>query len=224
MAFITVKNAQEAARHVYSNDDFRNFTMIGGFFDPKNDTLMGWNDASPAGGASGAVYRYNGAQNQYIVAFRGSSPKDKKDWVVDDLQIGFRVRADRANDAINYGHQVKAQYAGATIVVVGHSLGGYLAQVVGATCGLPFISFNAPPAGYMFKGGVTKTYKNGVNLRVNWDPVSRAPGKHVGPLITLPHYGRDIHKAHGNDALELSMSRYEHRDMAAVGFVRVKNI
>jgi hypothetical protein len=228
MSHMTVQHTSQAAKHIYKNIDFQGFTLLGGFFDPKNDLTLGWHKDGDAGGASAGVYKYNNGQNQYILAFRGSagSPlKRHKDWVVDDLQIAAGLTVDRANDAIKYAGQVKSQYRGAFILVVGHSLGGYLAQVVGVEHDLAFITYNAPPAGFTFpsRHGAWH-YKKGVNMRVNWDPVSRAPGRHIGPLITMPHHGANILDAHTNGAIEKSMSRATYKDNIAMAFITRNNM
>jgi len=225
---ITLDHTAQAAKNIYKNTDFQGFTLLGGFFDPKNDLTLGWHKEGDAGGGSGGIYKYNNGIDQFILAFRGSSGsplKGHKDWVTDDRQIGMQQTPDREAACVDYARRIQWQYRGAFILVVGHSLGGYLAQMVGVKCNLPFITYNAPPAGYHFKAGdAPLKYKEGVNLRINWDPVSRAPGKHIGPLITLPHYGNNILDAHTNGAIEKTMARYEHRNMAATGFIRVKNI
>ncbi|MDB5378367.1 MAG: hypothetical protein JWR00_2813 [Rubritepida sp.] len=227
MPYMTVKHSAQAAKAIYKNNDFENFTLLGGFFDPKNDLTLGWHKDGDTGGASAGIYKYNNGKDQYILAFRGSagSPlKGHKDWLTDDLQIGARITVDRASDCIKYAKQMQFQYRGAFILVVGHSLGGYLAQVVGVECGLSFITYNAPPAGFTFhsRHGAWN-YSNGVNMRVNWDPVSRAPGRHVGPLITMPHYGGKIWDAHTNDAIERSMSRAAYKDNVAKAFITRNN-
>ena len=222
MPDMTVLHTAEAAKSIYKNNDFEGFTQLGGFFDPKNEDRLGWSKEGDAGGGSAGIYRYNGAAQQYILAFRGS--KGGKDWKVDDLQIGLRMTVDRASDCIEYAKRLQWQYAGAFILVTGHSLGGFLAQCVGLVCDLPFITYNAPPAGSVYKGtGLVSKFKKGVNLRINWDPVSRAPGRHIGPLITLPHVGNNVMNAHTNGAITKSMAQASYRNTEAMTFITARN-
>lgn len=222
MPHLTVLHTQRAVEAIYENDDFEDFTLMCGFFDPKNDVTLGWKKAGDAGGGSAGLYKYNAGKNQYILAFRGS--KGAKDCKVDDLQIGLSITVDRANDCINYTRQLRDIHKDAFILLAGHSLGGYLAQVVGATLDMPFISYNAPPAGSVYRNDPSLLgFKKGANLRVNWDPVSRAPGKHVGPLMTMPFAGTWPHLAHTNAEVEKSMARCVFKHNVAMAFITRNN-
>ncbi len=226
-AYTTVMDAALAAKSIYKNEDFEGFTLLGGFFDPKNDDRLGWAKAGDGGGGSAGIYKNNYTASQYVLAFRGS--KGNKDWVVDDRQIVLNTRVDRVNDCIKYANQLIRQYdvlgGKASILVVGHSLGGFLAQVVGVMCNLPFITLNAPPAGRALSGhGTAWKFREGANLRVDWDPVSRAPGTHIGPLITMKHYGFNIADAHKNAAVLKSVERSGYADSAARAFITAANL
>jgi hypothetical protein len=223
MAYMNVLDTALAAKNIYKNLDFEGFTLLGGFFDPKNDDRMGWAKEGDAGGGSGGIYKYNNGDNQFILSFRGS--KGDKDWKVDDVQIAFNKTVDRASDCIKYARQLQWQYPKAFILVVGHSLGGFLAQVVGVECDMAFITYNAPPAGRALSGvPAAQNFKKGVNLRVNWDPVSRAPGRHIGPLITIPHYGANIANAHTGAAFVKSVERSSWKSNTAMAFITRQNM
>ncbi|MBR0647281.1 Mbeg1-like protein [Plastoroseomonas hellenica] len=222
MSYMTVRQTAEAAKAIYKNNDFEGFTMLGGFFDPKNNDRLGWAKEGDAGGGSAGIYKYNVGKDMFILSFRGS--KGGKDWKVDDVQIGLNMTVDRASDCIKYARQLQWQYQGAFILVAGHSLGGFLAQVVGVECDLPFITYNAPPAGRAFSGSrAAKRFDKGVNLRVNWDPVSRAPGRHIGPLITMPHVGMKLHDAHTSAAFMRSIDQAAYKDLPAMAFITAAN-
>jgi len=235
MPFITVGDTAKAAKAIYKNNDFEGYTLLGGFFDPKNTNRFGWEKAGDAGGASAGIYKFNGHKDMYILSYRGSSNSPftkgdgRKDWTVDDAALAAGMTPERASDCITYAQQLKLQYKDAFILVVGHSLGGYLAQVVGVKCDLPFITYNAPPALGTFSGSLadgTKAHKfrKGCNLRIDWDPVSRlTAGSHVGPVITLPHVGINILNAHTNGAIEKSMAEAEFRDTVAMAFITAAN-
>lgn len=222
MSLLTVKHTAEAAKAIYKNNDFEGFTQLGGFFDPKNDDRLGWKKDGDAGGGSAGLYRCNAMASNYILAFRGS--KGAKDWKVDDVQIGLNTEVDRASDCIGYARNIQAQYPQASIMVTGHSLGGFLAQVVGVVCNLPFITYNAPPAGRaLARNPAAQRFRMGVNIRINWDPVSRAPGRHIGPLVTLPHVGMNILDAHTGAAFMKAIERAKFRDLSAMSYIFQKN-
>jgi hypothetical protein len=222
MTYMTVRHTAEAAKAIYKNNDFEGYTQLGGFFDPKNDDRLGFHKENDAGGGSAGIYKYKIAAEQYILSFRGS--KGGKDWKVDDVQIARSITIDRASDCIGYANQIKAQYPKAFILVTGHSLGGYLAQIIGVECDLAFITYNSPPAGNAFAGNAAHKFKKGVNFRVNWDPVSRAPGQHIGPLITLPHVGMNVANAHTSAAFMKSMEQAKFKDTIAMAFITRQNM
>lgn len=223
-SLMTVMDAARAADAIYSNADFEGYTQLGGFFDPKNKDALAIGDQN-AGGGSGGVYRFNKGAGQYMLSFRGTV-MGSKDMYVDDVQAAFEFRVDRAADCIAYAQQVKSQYPGAIILVTGHSLGGFLAQVVGVECDLPFITFNASPASRaLVNTPAAYGYRTGVNLRVKWDPgASMAAGRHIGPVVTIPHYGINILNAHKMSAMLVSLERSEFRDTGAIPFISRQNM
>jgi hypothetical protein len=233
--FIIVSDTAKAAKAIYKNVDFEGYTLLGGFFDPKNTNRFGWEKEGDAGGASAGIYKFNGHKDMYILSYRGSSNSPftkgdgRKDWTVDDAALAAGITPERAADCVGYAEQLKKQYAGAFILVVGHSLGGYLAQVVGVKCDLPFITYNAPPALGTFSGNLADgtralKFKLGLNFRIDWDPVSKFTlGSHVGPVIVLPHVGINILDAHTNDAIEKSMARSKYADMVAMALITAAN-
>jgi hypothetical protein len=236
MSFITVDDTAKAAKHIYKNTDFQGYTLMGGFFDPKNTNRFGWAKKGDSGGASAGIYKFNGHPDMYILSYRGSanSPFTKgdgrKDWTVDDATLGAGLMPERAADCVRYAQQLKNQYPKSFILVVGHSLGGYIAQVVGVKCDLPFITYNAPPAlgtfsGKLADGIAAGKFKQGVNLRIGWDPVSKlTAGKHVGPVITMPLVGTGVFGAHTNGAIEKSMAQSKFKDILAMTFITAANI
>ena len=217
MGYLTLLDTANAAKSIYKNADCDRLTLTGGFFDPKNNDRLGWQKAGDAGGGSGGLYEFNAGTNKFIISFRGS--KGDKDWHTDDRQIALNWTVDRASDCIKYAKGIKASKPGADIVVVGHSLGGFLAQMVGAMCDLPFVTYNAPPAGRQ----TSAPNARGINIRVNWDPVSRAFGKHVGPLISLPHYGGNIFDAHTSAAYIKSVKESKFCDLPVHTVITVAN-
>ncbi len=226
--YITVNDTAMAAKSIYKNLDVQDerFVLTGGFFDPKNDDRLGFAKDGDAGGASTGLYKFKYHANMYIISIRGS--KGKKDWVDDDVSIGAGNMPDRASDCVKYVNGLKQIYKDSFLLLVGHSLGGYLAQVVGVKCDLPFVTYNAPPALGTFSGKIAggtaaHKFRQGLNFRVNWDPVSKAPGSHIGPVVKLPHVGFNVLNAHTNGAIEKSMAQAKFKDMAAMAFITASN-
>lgn len=191
---ITILDCAEAASAVYKNLDFPNWVLIRGIYDPKNTAVR-------EEGYSIGMYSRFGIPDLYIISARGSAKgKLTKDWTDDDVSIGMGRTPDRYAAAVAFTRATMQRFPG-TYIVVGHSLGGHIAQMVGVMCDLHFVTFNAPPAigtwsGRLPNGVNPSQFKKGLNYRVNYDPVSKISGKHVGPLVTLRLYGKAIAGAH----------------------------
>ncbi|MBR0658767.1 DUF6792 domain-containing protein [Neoroseomonas oryzicola] len=191
---ITILDCAEAASAVYKNLDFENWVLVRGIYDPKNTAVR-------QEGYSIGFYSRLGIPNLYIISARGSAKGlTTKDWMDDDLSIGVGRTPDRYAAALAFTQATMQRHPG-TYMVVGHSLGGHIAQMVGVMCNLHFVTFNAPPAigtwsGTLPNGVNPAQFKKGLNYRVNYDPVSLTSGTHVGPLVTLRLYGKSIPSAH----------------------------
>ena len=223
---ITVFDCALGIKAIYKNEDFENFQLMQGFYDPKNSAV---GDAAYSIG----VYKYLPNPDTFMLSIRGSAKSfTTKDWTDDDASIGLGRLPDRTNDSQDYTRKIvrlyRQLYEDPFIIIVGHSLGGFIAQYLGVVCSLPFITFNAPPAlrafGGKFPDGTqARNFKLGLNFRVNYDPVSKAPGKHVGPLVTLPLGGQKHAGAHKAGAVVESCSQAGYRDRSAEGEIARRN-
>jgi len=125
---------------------------------------------------------------QLVVAFRGTD--DKMDIVSDAaivLQLGPLTQYIDALNVFRLWSQVERWQS---VSVCGHSLGGALAIMVGATDNVPSVTFDRPPmaAAATVGIGIRRFMKaNIVNFRGNFDPVSSlaALGPQFGPMIEL---------------------------------------
>jgi len=123
-----------------------------------------------------------------VIAYSGTNLKNFGDLTA-DLKIGLNQIPNQINNAKTIYHQVKDMSNGRPIFIVGHSLGGALAQIIGALKRVPFITFNAPgmrtqleTQGTAFKG--TARVTKGLNYRMENDAVSKS-GTHIGEVGTL---------------------------------------
>jgi len=126
----TVMNAAQAANAVYDS----------------SPRLEGWTLKSlrPSGSTigdafQGAVFMCGG---EMIIAFKGTS--QKRDFVA-DAKLAVGMNTYQYADACEFVEQ-SVGYAD-TVYLVGHSLGGAIAQVVGNRLNLRFVTFNAPGVG-----------------------------------------------------------------------------
>lgn len=181
--YITIGDCGDAAAAIYKNENFGEFTLSEGRYDPKNAAVG-------EEGYSVGLYLHKGDKNLQIISARGSAKgKTTKDWTDDDVSIGVGRTPDRYAEALNFTQYLQFTSPKTKYIIVGHSLGGHLAQMVGVMCNIPFVTFNAPPAlgswtGKLPNGVKPENFNQGLNYRVNWDPVSKCSGTHVGPLIT----------------------------------------
>jgi hypothetical protein len=128
-----------------------------------------------------------------------------------DIRIGVNVIPNMAGSAFAMVGWAKQNFKTVPISIVGHSLGGGLAQVVGNWAGLPFISFNGPgmvshlkmSAFNIFKPMQmlrSATAKNtsdsvGICFTIKGDLVGEF-GYHVGYEVVLPRLNANM-SAHG---------------------------
>ena len=94
-----------------------------------------------------------------VISFRGTE-KDKGD-IENDIRMGTKFLPSQYVDAHNFYLQVKSIFPNKKIVFTGHSLGGALAQIMGAETGNETVTFNAYGAGDLMQ----KDNIKGTNIR-----------------------------------------------------------
>ena len=187
-------------------------------------------------GMDGGVFR-NRETNELALVFRGTetcdfpcSFKELEDTASDalaDAAIGAGVVSDQFKDAFRFAQSVISRNPGAKITVAGHSLGGGLAQAVGATLGLETFAFNSSPVPDHF----FDTYR--ITLPAEeledlifviadvHDPVSNTDktGKiyldshHVTPLIQFNFKLKEMLSSRKVDLLDLRFDRHSITDL-----------
>ena len=103
-----------------------------------------WQAGTQANGFQGAILEND---QEVICAFKGSKTgvTFKQDWLVSDVQIALNMIPNQTTSALEMVDVAKRYLSGnKPISIVGHSLGGGLAQLVGFILGIPFVSFNGP--------------------------------------------------------------------------------
>lgn len=163
------------------------------------------------------LYKVN---NKQVISFRGT---DGIGDVKPDAQMLFGVVPNQYYSARSaYKAILNSRYVKKREVdyLTGHSLGGGLAQMIGAEFQVPFVTFNAPGTkrSYrelgkgvpgiqgdismsQFSNSLAKSdrlpmYSKWLNVRANGDPVSRATGKHIGDVLSIPSYCGHGHYTH----------------------------
>ncbi len=160
----------------------------------------------------GCVYADRQAK-EVVVAFQGTEPSKLGD-LVSDLQIVIGMLPQYCSAALRLFERTKEAYPNYGVSLVGHSLGGGIAQVIGHWTGAPFVTFNAPgmwgdiqkskllfvwsPSNAWrslkgsFNGSLLAKQKaaTGRNFRNVLDPVS-AYGSHYGPVTRF--WGKGVH-------------------------------
>lgn len=109
---------------------------------------------SKSSGMQAGVYN-NRDTGELTLAFRGTeacsfpcSLSETKAYLLDvaaDTALTFGFVNDQFKHAFNFAQDVVSRYPGRKITVTGHSLGGGLAQAVGAVLGLETFAFNSSP-------------------------------------------------------------------------------
>lgn len=126
-------------------------------YDYDNVTVGVWDLIESNGkssGMDGGVYK-NRETGELALVFRGTETcdfpcsfkelEDTRRDAVADAAIGVGIVSDQFKDAFRFAQSMLSKYPGAKFIVAGHSLGGGLAQAVGATLGLETFAFNSSP-------------------------------------------------------------------------------
>ncbi|WP_297324888.1 lipase [Nitrosomonas sp.] len=180
-------------------------------------------------GMDAGVYK-NRDTDELVLAFRGTetcdfpcSLKETEDVARDvlaDTAIGIGTVSDQFKDAFNFAQDIVNRYPGSKITVTGHSLGGGLAQAVGATLGLETFAFNSSPVPDHFFDTYTITLPSEEIQELIYviadihDPVSNTDktGKlyldshHVTPLI---QFNFDLKEITPNESVKLKNLRFD---------------
>ena len=124
-------------------------------------------------------------ENEIVIVFRGTELKDKND-IKDDLKMFLSKMPLQAQSAENLYNYVKNEYPNHNIILVGHSLGGSLAQITAAIHNLEAVTFNAFGVGHILKDLKNIHTNKIVNYCNQDDPITTMnKSLHVGKCYIL---------------------------------------
>jgi uncharacterized Tic20 family protein len=139
-----IKAARAAMR--LTDTDFAYYGEISAFvYQPDATYIQGWKWTSLKRGLNtrsgfyGQLFRHQGGT--LAIAYRGTVPSTNS--FLTDLTMGLGLKTQQFLDAEAFYLQAQRDYPGEAIVLTGHSLGGSLAQYVGAKYNDRAITFNA---------------------------------------------------------------------------------
>ncbi len=203
-------------------------------YDFDNTTVDSWELIESIGRSSGmdaGVYR-NRDTNELVLAFRGTESCDfpcsfneLAELALDataDTAIGIGTVSDQFKHAFEFAQDVRNRNLGRKITVTGHSLGGGLAQAIGAVLGLETFAFNSSPVPDHFFDTYTITLPTEELQELIYviadvhDPVSNTDktGKfyldshHVTPLIQFNFDSKEIIPDHPVNLDDLRFNRH----------------
>ena len=203
-------------------------------YDFDNVSVDSWQLIESNGKSSGmdaGVYK-NRDTSELALVFRGTetcdfpcSFKELEDVASDaiaDVAIGIGTVSDQFKDAFRFAQDVVGRHPGVKITVAGHSLGGGLAQAIGAVLGLETFAFNSSPVPDHFFDTYTITLPNEEIQELIYviadvhDPVSNTDntGKfyldshHVTPLIQFNFNSKEILPEREVDLEDLRIDRH----------------
>jgi hypothetical protein len=139
--------------------------------------------------------------HEIVIAFRGTDLTDSTATTIKNLVTDISFLGKTPNqqlisyiqEAVAFLQYIEQQNSGGTITLTGHSLGGAIAQILGAASGLTTDVFNAPGAGQLYSSLLPYLQpivnndgnQNNTNYRIYGDQVSLT-GTAIGTEITLP--------------------------------------
>lgn len=152
-----------------------------------------------------AIYENIQNPNEIIIAYAGTD--SAADWI-SNIQMATDNIPDQYAQAINTYNTIKSENPNANITITGHSLGGSLAQLVGAATGSNTVTFN--PYGtseISIQVGINpaKKYDNIKNYNVSSDILNIANNiknvRNLGESFIIPSTEQNMIKAHGIDEI-----------------------
>ena len=127
-----------------------------------------------------------------VAAYKGTRPTQTSD-ITADVRLAFGYVPTQAKDALKCTVDWANHLRGKTMTLVGHSLGGAIAQYVGHHTGYDFVTFNAPGMRDNVQGlsssqtrGRRGRAAQGLNLRSSgWFSPIAGLGTHIGRVEVL---------------------------------------
>ena len=122
---------------------------------------------------------------EIVIVFRGTELSDNND-LKDDLKMYLHKMPSQAKSANNLYNYVKKEYPNHNIVLVGHSLGGSLAQIIASIYNLDAITFNAFGIGNILKDSSKLHVDKIINYCNPDDPITTMKKSlHIGKCYFL---------------------------------------
>lgn len=130
-----------------------------------------------------------------VIAYKGTKLSMVSD-LRSDLAIGAQALPVQAVEALKHTKEWKVRLGGVRVTLVGHSLGGAIAQVAGSVTDSKFVTFNAPgmwtnAVGVCALRKLLNTTGLGVNY-IKWGDVVGNFGKHIGRTERVRSMGHSI--------------------------------
>ena len=138
-------------------------------------------------------------EDDVIIAFRGTN--DGGD-LNDDVAMTRSRIPEQTRDALDLYNRVKKEYPDKNITSTGHSLGGTLAEIVGALNGELAVGFNAYGVRDLFNENAVIQEDNIVNYVNIQDAVTMVNGEnHIGDIFSVPNLGKWIKGKHDAEGM-----------------------
>lgn len=138
-------------------------------------------------------------EDDVIIAIRGTDVlclNNKGDADDDFAMVRSRI-PEQTRDALDLYNRVKKEYPDKNITSTGHSLGGSLAEIVGALNGELAVGFNAYGVRDLFNENAVIQEDNIVNYVNIQDAVTMVNGEnHIGDIFSVPNLGKWVKGKH----------------------------
>ena len=151
--------------------------------------------------------------NNIVIAYAGTD--SLMDIIHSDLAMGLKHLPIQNYEAIRLYEKVRQQYPNAEIILTGHSLGGSLAQIVGAVYDVETVTFNAYGTKDLIKSDM-EIYPDKITNYVNLDDynvITKNTHNQIGTCYSIGTRGFSINNHEAESMLPLKeRKKFDQRD------------
>ncbi len=161
--------------------------------------------------------------NDVVISFRGTDVErgnkaKAQDFVLSDIPMGAKLLPAQIVNAQKYYKEIKKQFPNSNIIFTGHSLGGSVAQILGAEYGHETVTFNAYGVGDLMGSYHVKNFDNITNYGNANDTIFAANAQnHIGNTYVIGDYEDNLDSVYSRTGINPDTSLWDYHSLDNMG-------